>query len=61
MTLHWPGSLAGDTASWPGLAFIIRPEPVGLCLIPARLPGRKRSLVLFAGLKGAVPTYWASS
>jgi cell volume regulation protein A len=37
------------------LAFVIRPVLVGLCLIPARLPSNERNVVLFAGLKGAVP------
>jgi cell volume regulation protein A len=37
------------------LAFVIRPVFVGVCLIPARLRPNERSLVLFAGLKGAVP------
>lgn len=37
------------------LAFVVRPLLVGLLLIPVRLPGRERVLVLWAGLKGAVP------
>ncbi|MGH3397817.1 MAG: potassium/proton antiporter, partial [Streptosporangiaceae bacterium] len=37
------------------VAFIIRPVLVGLCLTPARLAGRERAFILFAGLKGAVP------
>jgi cell volume regulation protein A len=45
-----PGLILGAA-----LAFVIRPVLVGLCLIPARLPGNERSFVLFAGLKGAVP------
>jgi cell volume regulation protein A len=38
-----------------GLALVIRPALVGLCLIPARLQRNERTFVLFAGLKGAVP------
>jgi len=38
-----------------GLAVLIRPVLVGLCLIPARLARNERRFVLFAGLKGAVP------
>jgi cell volume regulation protein A len=45
-----PGLILGA-----GLAFVIRPILVGLCLIPARLKGSERAFVLFAGLKGAVP------
>ncbi|HVA08500.1 MAG TPA: cation:proton antiporter [Acidimicrobiales bacterium] len=45
-----PGLILGA-----GLAFVIRPVMVGLCLIPARLKANERSFVLFAGLKGAVP------
>jgi cell volume regulation protein A len=45
-----PGLILGTA-----LAFVIRPVLVGLCLIPARLPGNERRFVLFAGLKGAVP------
>jgi cell volume regulation protein A len=45
-----PGLILGAA-----LALVIRPVLVGLCLIPARLPGNERSFVLFAGLKGAVP------
>jgi cell volume regulation protein A len=45
-----PGLILGAA-----LAFVIRPVLVGLCLIPARLPGGERNFVLFAGLKGAVP------
>lgn len=45
-----PGLILGA-----GLAFVIRPVMVGLCLIPARLKTNERSFVLFAGLKGAVP------
>lgn len=45
-----PGLILGGV-----LALIIRPVLVGLCLIPARLPGPQRNFVLFAGLKGAVP------
>jgi potassium/hydrogen antiporter len=37
------------------LAFVIRPAVVGPCLRPARMEGRERVFVLFAGLKGAVP------
>jgi len=45
-----PGLILGA-----GLAFVIRPVLVGLCLIPARLERNERAFVLFAGLKGAVP------
>jgi len=45
-----PGLILGAA-----LAFVIRPVLVGLCLLPARLPGGERNFVLFAGLKGAVP------
>jgi cell volume regulation protein A len=45
-----PGLILGA-----GLAFVIRPVLVGLCLIPARLQRNERGFVLFAGLKGAVP------
>ena len=52
----------GRTTTWvPGLvlglvlAVLIRPLIVGLCLLPARLPGNERLFVQFAGLKGAVP------
>jgi cell volume regulation protein A len=45
-----PGLILGAA-----LAFVIRPILVGLCLIPALLPGNERNFVLFAGLKGAVP------
>ena len=52
----------GQTSTWvPGvvlgitLAVVIRPLVVGLCLLPARLPGNERLFVQFAGLKGAVP------
>ncbi|MEP7025932.1 MAG: cation:proton antiporter [Actinomycetota bacterium] len=45
-----PGVILGAV-----LAFVIRPVLVGLCLVPARLAGRERSFVVFAGLKGAVP------
>jgi cell volume regulation protein A len=45
-----PGVIAGAA-----VAFVIRPLLVGLCLGPARLSGRERAFVLFAGLKGAVP------
>jgi cell volume regulation protein A len=45
-----PGLILGA-----GLAFVIRPILVGLCLIPARLKRNERAFVLFAGLKGAVP------
>jgi cell volume regulation protein A len=45
-----PGLILGA-----GLAFVIRPLFVGLCLIPARLQPNERNFVLFAGLKGAVP------
>lgn len=38
-----------------GLAFVIRPVLVGLCLVPARLKRNQRNFILFAGLKGAVP------
>jgi cell volume regulation protein A len=37
------------------LTLVIRPVLVGLCLLPARLPGNERSFVVFTGLKGAVP------
>lgn len=37
------------------LAFVVRPLLVGLLLIPVRLTRRERALVLWAGLKGAVP------
>lgn len=37
------------------LAFLVRPILVGLLLIPVHLPRRERALVLFGGLKGAVP------
>ncbi len=37
------------------VALLIRPLLVGICLAPARIAGRERLLVLFAGLKGAVP------
>jgi cell volume regulation protein A len=37
------------------LAFLVRPLLVGLLLIPLRLQNRERALVLFGGLKGAVP------
>lgn len=37
------------------LAVAIRPVVVGLCLLPAKLSGRERLFVQFAGLKGAVP------
>ncbi|MGH6654829.1 MAG: cation:proton antiporter [Actinocrinis sp.] len=37
------------------LAFLVRPLLVGLLLIPVRLAGRERVIVLWAGLKGAVP------
>lgn len=37
------------------LAFVVRPLLVGLLLIPVRLPRQERALVLWAGLKGAVP------
>ena len=45
-----PGLIAGAV-----VAFVIRPLLVGLCLAPARLAGRERAFILFAGLKGAVP------
>jgi cell volume regulation protein A len=45
-----PGVIVGAA-----VAFVIRPLLVGLCLGPARLAGRERAFVLFAGLKGAVP------
>jgi potassium/hydrogen antiporter len=45
-----PGVIIGAA-----VAFLIRPLLVGLCLIPARITGRERGFVLFAGLKGAVP------
>ena len=38
-----------------GLAVVIRPLCVGLCLLPARLPFNELAFVQFAGLKGAVP------
>ncbi len=37
------------------LAFLVRPVLVGLLLIPVRLPRRERAIVLWGGLKGAVP------
>jgi cell volume regulation protein A len=37
------------------LALFIRPLLVGLCLIPAKLRRNEQAVVLFAGLKGAVP------
>lgn len=40
---------------WVGLAVVIRPLLVGLCLLPARLRRNESAFVLFAGLKGAVP------
>jgi cell volume regulation protein A len=45
-----PGLILGA-----GLAFVIRPVLVGLCLLPAQLERNERAFVLFAGLKGAVP------
>jgi cell volume regulation protein A len=45
-----PGVIIGAA-----VVFIIRPALVGLCLMPARITGRERAFVLFAGLKGAVP------
>lgn len=38
-----------------GLAVVIRPVFVGLCLLPARLARNERIFVLASGLKGAVP------
>lgn len=38
-----------------GVAFIVRPVFVGLCLLPAKLRRNETAFVLFAGLKGAVP------
>jgi potassium/hydrogen antiporter len=38
-----------------GLAVVIRPVLVGLCLWPTSLRRNERSFVAFAGLKGAVP------
>jgi potassium/hydrogen antiporter len=37
------------------LAFLVRPLLVGLLLAPVRLPRRERVIVLWGGLKGAVP------
>ncbi|HZP53850.1 cation:proton antiporter [Actinocrinis sp.] len=37
------------------LAFLVRPVLVGLLLLPIRLPRRERAVVLWGGLKGAVP------
>lgn len=42
------------------VAFVIRPILVGLCLLPVNLRPAERIFVLFAGLKGAVPTLLAS-
>lgn len=38
-----------------GLAFVIRPLAIGLCLVASGLRRNERVFVLFAGLKGAVP------
>lgn len=38
-----------------GLAIVIRPVLIGLCLLPAGLRRGERTFVQFAGLKGAVP------
>jgi potassium/hydrogen antiporter len=43
-----------------GLALVIRPLLVALCLIPAKLEQNETRFVLFAGLKGAVPILLAS-
>jgi cell volume regulation protein A len=51
-----PGLILGA-----GLAFVIRPILVGLCLIPARLKRSERAFVLFAGLKGPCPFSWGAT
>lgn len=38
-----------------GVAFVIRPVVVGLCLWRTSLPRNERAFIAFAGLKGAVP------
>ena len=50
MDVWLPGLILGLA-----LAIVIRPLVVGLCLLPAQLERGERILVLFAGLKGAVP------
>jgi potassium/hydrogen antiporter len=53
--------LPADRGLWLGLAiavllaFVVRPAVVGLLLLPVRLAWGERLLVLWSGLKGAVP------
>lgn len=54
---HLPdrGALGIGLAMAVLLAFLIRPLLVGLLLAPIRMPRRERAIVLWGGLKGAVP------